>query len=328
MAGIDFAKVNENLVRAELWSNEIKDVLQEKLIGDKYVRWLNGFPDGNTFTIPSVGELPMRETSENTPVVYDSLDTGEFQFSIDRYVEAATYITDKAKQDSYYANQLIGMFPTKMRRALSENMESSIFALAGGGQTGHAANSANTINNAAHRWVARGNTNTTLSLEDFARAKYALDKAQAFGPRVAIIDPSQEFVLNTLTNLVNVGDNPKFEGIITSGFVDNVTGLRFIRNIYGFDVYVSNFLATPTDTAINADSRGSISTPANAVANIFMTVGGDLTPFVGAWRQMLRVEFERNKDLRRDEYVMNGRFGLKLYRPETLVSVLSTQNVA
>ena len=108
MAGIDSAKVNEHLVRTELWSAELKDVLQEQLQGTKYVRMLSGFPDGNQFTIPSVGELSMRETSENTPVVYDAMDTGEFTFSIDRYVESATFITDKAKQDSFYAQQLIG----------------------------------------------------------------------------------------------------------------------------------------------------------------------------------------------------------------------------
>jgi hypothetical protein len=42
---------------------------------------------------------------------------------------------------------------------------------------------------------------------------------------------------------------------------------------------------------------------------------------------MLRVESERNKDLRRDEYVMNGRYGLKLYRPECLVVALSTTSI-
>jgi hypothetical protein len=58
-----------------------------------------------------------------------------------------------------------------------------------------------------------------------------------------------------------------------------------------------------------------------------MAVGGDLTPFVGAYRQMPRVEYERNKDLRRDEYVMNARFGLKLYRPECLVSVITKNTI-
>jgi len=318
MAGVNYAKVNEHLVRTELWSSELKDILQEQLMGTKYIRMLNGFPDGNQFNIPSIGELPMRETSENTPVVYDAMDTGEFIFTIDRYVEAATYITDKAKQDSFYANQLIGMFPTKMRRALDENLESSVFSLA----NTQTANNLNTINGAAHRFIASGNSNTTLTLDDFAKAKYALDKAQAGGSRVAIIDASQEFQFNKLVGAQAFINNPQFGGIVNGGFVSDVTGMRFVSNIFGFDVYVSNFLATPTDTAIDG-----VSTPSAPVTNIFMAVGGDLTPFVGAYRQMPRVEYERNKDLRRDEYVMNARFGLKLYRPECLVSVISKSTI-
>jgi len=318
MAGTDYAKVNEHLVRTELWSSELKDILQEQLMGTKYVRMLNGFPDGNQFTIPSVGELPMREVAELTPVTYDAMDTGEFTFSIDRYVEAATYITDKAKQDSYYAQQLIGMFPSKMRRALDENLEGSVMGLV----NTQTANDTNTINGADHRFVASGSTNTVLSLDDFAKAKYALDKAQAGGMRVAIIDPSQEYVFNTLVGAQAFINNPAFEGIVNGGFVNSVTGMRFIKNIFGFDVYVSNFLGTPTDTTID-----SVSVPASPVTNIFMSVGGDLTPFVGAYRQMPNVEYERNKDMRRDEYVMNARFGLKLYRPECVVGVISKSTI-
>jgi hypothetical protein len=246
------------------------------------------------------------------------MDTGEFNFTIDRYVESATYITDKAKQDSYYAQQLIGMFPTKMRRALDENLETSVFSLA----NTQTANNLNTINGAAHRFVASGGSNTTLSLDDFAKAKFALDKAQAGGSRVAIIDPSQEYVFNQLVGAQAFINNPQFGGIVNGGFVNEVTGMRFVKNIFGFDVYVSNFLATPTDTAIN-----SVNVPTSPVTNVFMSVGGDLTPFVGAYRQMPRVEYERNKDLRRDEYVMNARFGLKLYRPECLVSVISKSTI-
>ena len=321
MAGVDFAKVNENLVRAELWSAELKDVLQEQLMGTKYVRMLNGFPDGNQFTIPSVGELPMRETSELTAVVYDSMDTGEFNFTIDRYVEAATYITDKAKQDSYYAQQLIGMFPTKMRRALDENLESSVFSLANQQTAGNV----NAINGADHRFVASGSSNTVLSLADFAKAKYALDKAQAGGTRVAIIDPSQEYVFNTLVGAQAFINNPAFEGIVQGGFVNEITGMRFIRNIFGFDVYVSNFLPAAAEAA--GSTLGGVTVPATPTVNLFMAVGGDLTPFVGAYRQLPRVEYERNKDLRRDEYVMNARFGLKLYRPECLVSVITKNTI-
>lgn len=324
MAGHDYNAVSTHLVRTELWSDQMKDVLYDILQGQQYVNWMTNFPDGVTFTIPSIGELPMRNVDEANPAQYDALDTGEFQFTINKYVEAATYITDKAKQDAYYSEQLIASFVPKMKRAIEENLETNIFALS----ASQTAADDNDINGAAHRFVAHGASNTVLSLEDFAQAKYAMDKANVSQRRVAIIDPSQEFVLNTITNLVNVSNNPKFEGIVQEGFVNSTTGLRFSRNIFGFDVYVSNYLHTITGTeAINADTRGSITSPSGAVSNMFLSVGGDETPFKGAWRQMPRVEFERNKDLRRDEYVMNARYGLKLYRPEALVVVLSKNTI-
>jgi hypothetical protein len=47
--GMDYSAVNANLVRAELWSDQLKEILQDRLQGTKYVRWLSGFPDGNQF---------------------------------------------------------------------------------------------------------------------------------------------------------------------------------------------------------------------------------------------------------------------------------------
>ena len=319
MAGQDYSTVSTNLVRANLWSDQLKDVLIDTLQGQQYVNWLTNFPDGTTFNIPSIGEIPMRNVSdEASPVVYDSLSSGNFTFTINNYVESATYITDKAKQESYVADQLIASFIPKMKRAIEENLETGIFAL----QSSQTVNNLNSINGASHRFVASGSSNTVLALADFARAKLAMDKALVSQRRVAIIDPSQEYVLNTLSGITGITNNPMFEGIVTEGFVNSTTGMRFSKNVYGFDVYVSNYLATPADTTIN-----SISVPSSPIANVFLSVGADETPFKGAWRQMPRVEFERNKDLRRDEYVMNARYGLKLYRPESLVTIISTTAV-
>ena len=319
----DYNTVNTHLVRAELWSDQLKDILQDRLQGMKYVRWLSNFPDGNTLTIPSIGEIPMRETGENTPVVYDAMDTGEFQLTIDRYVESATYITDKAKQDAYYANQLIASFVPKMRRAIEENLETSILAMAGSQTLADA----NTINGAAHRFVG-GETSGNLRFEDFAKAKFALDKANCTGARVAIVDPSQEYILNVTTNITNVSNNPRFEGLINTGFVNDITGMAFIKNIYGFDVYVSNYLST-TASDENSALGGASVTSTGFAQNLFCSIGGmDETPFVGAWRQQPRVEYDRNKDLRRDEYVMNARFGLKLYRPESMVVALTPTTIS
>jgi len=320
MAGHDTSVVNTNLVRSELWSDQLKDILLDTLQGQRYVNWMTNFPDGTTFTIPSIGQMPMRNVTESDPVTYDAMDTGEFQFEINKYVESATYITDKAKQDSYYADQLIAAFLPKMKRAIEENLETNILSLA---ESQTLANP-NTINGAAHRFAASGNSNTTLALSDFAKAKFAFDKANSSQKRVAIIDPSQEYFLNTLTNLVNVINNPMFEGIVTEGFVNSTTGMHFYKNIYGFDVYVSNYLPTTGGATVD----GTVALATSPIDNIFCAIGADETPFKGAWRQMLRVETERNKDMRRDEYVMNGRYGLKLYRQETIVVVSSTSVIA
>jgi hypothetical protein len=325
MAGVDSSTISTDLTRTNLWNDQLKDILIDILQGQQYVNWMSNFPDGTTFNIPSIGELPMRTVNENDPVVYDTIDTGNFTFTINNYVEAATYITDKAKQDSYYSDQLIAAFLPKMKRAIEENLETNIFNLANSQTQANP----NSINGVAHRMIASGATNTQLAIADFARMKLAMDKANASARRIAIIDPSQEYVLNTLTNITALTNaNAQFDGIVQEGFVNSTTGLRFSKNIFGFDVYVSNYLSAPTSTgAINADSRGSVSCPSSPIQNIFMSVGGDETPFKGAWRQMVRVEQERNKDLRRDEYVMNGRYGLKLYRPECLGVVISTTNV-
>lgn len=324
MSGHDYAAVGSNLVRAEVWSDQLKDILIDVLQGQRYVNWMSNFPTAETFTMPAIGELPVRDVNENVPAQYDALDTGEWQMSINQYIESATFITDKAKQDSFYAAQLIAAFLPKMKRAIEEHVETKIFEL----QSGQTAANANSINEASHRFVGRGGTNTVLALEDFAAAKFALDKVGAHAARVAVVDPSQEFVLNTLTNIVGVANNPKFEGIVTEGFINSTTGLSFAKHIYGFDVYVSNYLPRITGTeAINADVRGSVTSPSGAVVNQFFSLGGDETPYKGAWKQLPRVEFERNKDLRRDEYVMNARYGLKLYRPESLVCVLTKNTI-
>jgi hypothetical protein len=322
MPGLDYSAVSTNLVRANLWSDQLKDVLVDTLMGQQFVNWLTNFPDGTTFNIPSISEIPMRDVNgENDPVVYDSLQSGNFSFIINKYVESATYITDKAKQESFVADQLIASFIPKMKRAIEENLETGIFELANSQLT----NNLNSINGVGHRFVGSGATNTVLALADFARAKLALDKALVSQRRIAVIDPSQEYILNTLTGLTGITNNPMFEGIVTEGFVNSTTGMRFSKNVYGFDVYVSNYLPAPTEAV--ASTINSIAVPSSPIVNLFMSVGGDETPFKGAWRQMPRVEFERNKDLRRDEYVMNARYGLKLYRPEALVSIITTTSV-
>jgi hypothetical protein len=308
------------LRRTNVWNTDLKDVVLDELMAQNWVNWLEGFPDGDTFNIPSIGELPVRNYPENSGVIYDALDTGNSTFTIGEYVSSATYITNKAKQDMFYMNQLVSSFVPKMSRAILEKVETDILALAASGASGgQTASSTNAINGAAHRFVGTG-TGEAIAVADFARALYSLKKANMPDVNlVAFVHPSVEYSLNTITNLTNVSNNPMWEGIITSGLA---SGRRFVKNIYGFDVYTSNYLPEGQNETI-----GGLTT-AFGVANIFFSAADkDLLPFMGAWRQTPTVESEYKKDFQREEYVTTARYGLKVYRPENLVVVLTDTDI-
>lgn len=304
---------NDHLIRSNLWSSQLKELFEAELMGTKYVDFISDFPDGDTINIPSIGQAEVADYSENQAVKYTAMDTGNFTFSIDQYKQSATFITEKLKQDSMYASRLISSFVPKQNRAIQAAMETKILSVGPEAQT---ATSLNVINGADHRWVGSG-ASETMALTDFAKARYALRKA--FVPMtnlVAIVDPSVEYALSTLTNLVNVSNNPRWEGIVKDGM--STSGMRFSMNVYGFDVYVSDYLKQNT-TSETIDSV----TAAAGVANLFFSASSDALPIVGAIRQAPKVDSEFNKDLQREEYVTTARYGFKLYRPENMVVVLT-----
>ena len=303
------------LIRSEIWSTQLKEVLQDSLQAQGWVNWLTEFPDGDQFTIPSIGESTIRDYVEDTDVVFDSIDTGEFTFSITEYLSSGHYITEKARQDLFYAAQLEAAFVPSQARAMSERMETDILALgAGGASGGQTADNTNTINGAEHRFVGSG-TNETFAVKDVAKALFALKKANVpSSGLIGIVDPSVEYELNTLTNIVNMSNNPRWEGIIESGIGSDMV---FIKNIYGFDFFVSNYLPTANETI------GGVTT-ASGKANIFFsTSSSDLLPFMGAMRQMPKVDGQYNINKQREEYVTTSRYGLKVYRQENLVVLLT-----
>ena len=323
MSGMTTANMSQ-LTRSELWSSELKEILRDEMQAQKYVKMLDGFPDGDTFTIPSIGQLQVDNYEEDTDVLYRPMDTGEFQFTITEYLSSASYITNKAKQDAFYAAQLEAAFVPEQERAIMAHFERTTLATP---EAGVAANSQELIDGIQHRW-AGSTTGALIAVSDFARARYALKKLNVPDTNlVAIVDPSVEYTINTLTNLVSVSDNPRWEGIVSSGIA---TGMKFVKNIYGFDVYTSNYLKAATDSALT----NAASTPANqdfssvnGKVNLFFSAASNVSPFVGAWRQAPKVDFEYNKNKQRDEYVTTARYGVKLYRPENMVSIVTKTNV-
>ena len=312
MSGFSVA-ANDHLILSNLWSSQLKEVFEAELMGMQYVDIITDFPDGTTLNIPSIGQAEVLDYVEGQAVRYTSMDTGNFTFTIDQNKSSCTFITNQMKQDSFYMGKLVSSFVPKQNRAIQAAMEAKILNVGPLAQT--AANT-NTINGAAHRWIGSG-TNETMAPQDFAKALFALQKANVpMTNLVAIVDPSVEYALNTMTNLVNVSNNPRWEGVIGSGLS---SGMRFIKNIYGFDVYTSQFLHTNAST----ENIGSPTTAAGAVNNLFFSAAGDAKPIVGAIRQAPNVDSEYNKDLQREEYVTTSRYAFKLYRPENMVVVIT-----
>lgn len=310
MAGFETGN-NVHLIRSNIWSPQIKEFLEDELFAQKYVDWITNFPDGDTINIPSIGQMEVLDYAEGQAIRYTAMDTGNFTFSINKYKSSATYITEKMKQDSFYMGRLVSSFVPKQARAIAKAMEVDVLAVGPNGQT---ASALNAINGANHRFVGSG-LNETIDIVDFAKAKFALQKANVpMTNLVAIVDPSVEYKLSTMTNLVNMSNNPRWEGIVKSGMS---TGMRFVTSIYGFDVYTSMNLKNSMAETINGLSVTT------GVANLFFSAAADVVPFVGAVRQAPKVDSDFNKDLQRDEYVTTCRYDFKLFRPENLVVVLT-----
>lgn len=316
MAG--FMDLNtSNLIRSNIWSRQIKELLLDELNAMKFVRIISDFPDGYTINIPSIGEAKQQDFNEGNAIKYDSMDTGNFTFSFDQYKYSANAISEKFKRDSYYSQDVIAAFVPRQHRVLMEGLETRILSVANSGQT---ASNLNTINGGNHRFVASGGSQQ-ITLQDFAKAHYALTKANVpLRNLVGIIDPSVAYTLQTQTNTVNLlSPMPMWESVVKDGAM---SGFKFRFNVYGFDLYVSNYLP-----AIASETVNSVAVTTGVANYFFSAAPGDTLPWVGAFRQLPTVYSEFNKDLQQEEYLTITEYGFKLYRPENLVTILTATGV-
>jgi hypothetical protein len=300
------------LLRTNLWSRQIKELLLDELNALRWVRILSDFPDGLTINMPSIGEAEVADFVEGQAIKYNAMDTGNFTFSFDTYKYSANSISQKFKRDSFYSADVIAAFVPREHRALMEAVETDIFAKMNAGQN---AGSNNIINTAYHRWVGQG-SGQPLNFYDFAAARFALVKANVpLNNLVAVVDPTQAYVLETQTNVTNLlTPSKKWQELPEDGLVN---GFKFRFNIYGFDVYESNYLPAITETI------GSTSVT-NGVANFFFSATpGDTLPVVGAFREQPTVYSKFNMDLQQDEYATFAEWGFKTYRTENLINVLT-----
>lgn len=233
----------DHLIRTDIWQNQLKDVFEDDLMGTRYVKMIDGFPDGDRINIPSIGQMVATDYVENTPVHYSSFDTGNYTFTINQYKQVGTYVTDKMLQDSYMMSQVQSTFVPKMSRAIAEQIEAKVLAVGPEAQT---SSDLNTINSAYHRYIGSG-TSETMTVKDIHRARFALQKAMCpMTNLVGIVDPSVTYQLGQQANLVNLlTPDPQWQSIIKTGVS---TGMRFMFNIAGFDIYESNWLKRNTSS--------------------------------------------------------------------------------
>lgn len=317
MSGFTTA-ADQALIRSLVWQAQLKEILEDEMFfAQQWVKMITDFPDGDTLNIPSIGQAESDDYTENEPVKYSKMDEGNFTFTIDQYKSSATYITNKHKQDAFYTAQLVSSFVPKQARAIGKAMEVNALTVGPDGQT---TADPNTINGASHRLAGSG-TDDAIATVDFAKANYALNKANVPQTgRIAVVDPSVEFSLNQLTSVTNATNNAKWASVITEGLMNGLTRLNL--NVYGFDVYVSQNLKL--NTASETISGNAV---ADGVNNLFFSTEGDAMPIIGAVRQMPQVDSDYNKDRQREEFVTTARYAHKLYRPEGLVVCVTDSTV-
>ena len=316
-SGFTVATDQGHVIRANLYSKQLKQLLLDDLFAMKFVKVLSEFPDGTTFNIPSLGEAETADFVEGQALKYNKMDTGNFTFSFDTYKYSAHSISNKFKRDSFWASDIEAAFVPREHRALMEAIETNILSKGPNGQT---ASDLNVINEGEHRYVGSG-LNESITHEDFFRARYALTKANVpLSSLVCILDPSTAFSLENQTNAVNLlTPMRQYEDILSNGLI---TGFKFRFNFAGFDCYVSNYL--PRSISETIDGK----TVTTGVANqFFSATPGDTLPIIGGFRQPPTVESKYEMDLQEERFATIAEWGFKLYRPENMVVVLTDTDV-
>lgn len=307
------------LRKAQVFSDFMLEHINDGFLPDGLHRDVGDFSDGDVIFIPVWGEGILRDFTEGTNVEFDSIDTGQISLTITDYVSAGSSISDKVKQDSYKAAAMEAMIPKEHMRLIKERYESDLLAQ-GNKQT---PNNPNLINGFAHRWVAHsGATAGVMTLDDFLYAQLSADKANLPEQnRIAIVDPITAAALNASVAAQAFINNPQFEGIVNTGFAK---GRRFLANIFGWDVWVSNRLALASETITGGPASGAQAI-VNGKVNIFGVFADDQhTPFMGAWRQMPVTEGFRNATAKQDEYSTTARWGFGVQRFESLICVITS----
>lgn len=302
-----------SFIEAQQYSKFILENLHTILLPTTFYRDVSDFGQGTTLNIKTVGTATVQEVEEDTPLIYNPIETGNVTLAITDYKGDAWYVTDVLRQDGAQIEQLMAARGMEATRAINQNFETRYLQVADDAQT--AANP-NNVNGFAHRRRASGG-NEQMAENDFIDMRLAFDKANVpMAGRIAIVDPVVAATFSkliTLTTAVEHSRNSTFQNLMENGFANEH---QFVMRIHGWDIWTSNLLP---DVAAGTDIDGTLSITAAGKVAAFMSVLDDNTkPLMVAWRQQPKVEGERNKDRQRDEFVTTARWGVGAQRVDTL----------
>lgn len=298
-------------IEAEQYSSFILLNLHDGLLPETFWRNVADFGTGEVLHIKSIGTVTIQDAEEDTPLIYNPIETGEIQFRISEYKGDAWYVTDDLREDGTDIDALLSARAAESTRALQEVFETDFLNTIG--DYFKANTGPHNVNGFAHMIVAPG-TNHALELSDLINLRLAFDKANVpYEGRVLIVDPIVEATLNNLVTITH-DVTPFGQKILEQGLA---SGQRFMMQLFGWMIITSNRLPTG---AFN-DGTNTVT----GVLNIAMNVLSDQTkPVIGAWRRPPKSEGERNKDLARDEYVVRARYGFGLQRVDTLGGIATS----
>lgn len=297
-------------IESEQYSDFILLNLHDGLLPGTFYRDVKDFGSGDTLHIKTIGSVTLQEAEEDTPLVYNPIESGEITFTITEYKGDAWHVTDDLREDGTDIERLMAERSAESTRAIQETFETDFlktgaeyYATGGPG-----AADPNLINGQPHL-IPSTATNNVFELIQLIKARLAFNKANVPSDgRVFICDSVVEATLNNLVTITH-DVTPFGKQILESGMA---RGQQFIMNLYGFDIITSNRL----HVADYSDGTTAIS---GGVGNLAMCILDDqCKPIMGAWRRMPKVEGERNKDRARDEFVVRCRYGLGIQRLDTM----------
>lgn len=299
-------------IEAEQYSDFILLNLHDGMLPGSFYRNVSDFGSGDTLHIKTIGTVTIQDAAEDTPLIYNPIETGEITLAISEYVGDAWYVTDDLREDGTNIERLMGERASESTRALQENFESKFLQTVA---NAYPTSGPYLINGFAHKIVSAV-TNGIFDLDHLVAMRLAFDKANVPSEgRVFIADPIVEATLNGLVTITH-DVTPFGAEILKDGMA---RGQRIVGSLFGWDIILSNRLPVQTGN----DGTTSIT---NGVWNIFMCVSDDQTkPVMAVWRRMPKTEGERNKDRARDEFVVRARFGFGVQRMDTLGVLVTHQ---